>query len=169
MKKTTYTIIIALLWVCIRFVISFKVGLSDLSSITRLLIMFGPIAPLLLAVYFHIKEKGNAFTFGSIFKTGAKAGFIFSLVYLIGLLVLFNFVNPVDFTGRKALIIAQQIEANEIQGISSPEETREKINEIFTAFNYASVSFMALVALSVFYSLLMAFLAQFFSKRAGII
>lgn len=169
MKNFRNVLITSLAWIALRYVISFNVPLESLTDYTRFMVMFGPIAPLLIAIYGHIKSRGKSFGFPDVFKASAKAGFMYSLLYLIGILVLFQFVNPSDFSSRKALIVAQQIEANTAANLSSPEETRAKINEIFTPFNYATISFMTSVILTLFYSLFIAFMAAMFKKRGQFI
>lgn len=169
MKNFRNVLIISLAWIILRYVISFNIPVESLTDYTRFMVMFGPIAPLLVAIYGHIKSKGKNFGFPDVFKASAKAGFMYSLLYLVGILVLFQFVNPSDFSSRKALIVAQQIEANTAANLSSPEETRAKINEIFTPFNYATISFMISVLLTLFYSAFIAFLAAMFKRRGQFI
>lgn len=165
MKNFRNVLLLSLAWVAIRYFISFNVPATELTDYTRILVMFGPIAPLLAAVYGYIKENGYNFDFLNIFKATAKAGFMYSVIYLLGLLVLFHFVNPSDFSARKALLLAQQIQANTAAGISSPEETREKLNGIFTSFNYVTATFMVSVIVTLVYSVFISILGMVFKNR----
>lgn len=87
-------------------------------------------------------------SFPDLMREGFKSAAIYALIYGLFLLVYFQWVEPMHFTEKVNALVERGVADGQ------PEEIiRPRLEKFFTAFNYASMTFFALLAAGGFFAL----------------
>lgn len=108
----------------------------------------------LLAVFFESnkQKKTGQGDFVSLFKSGMRAGVVYAIITAVFCFVYYAKIAPEIFELRNAALLEG------VQEGAKAEEQREMITTMFRPINYAQGSFFGYFLMSVFYSLIVAFL-----------
>ena len=159
-----WILLLAILSITARFTISLEAPFTKISEMAPLLVIFTPILPIVLSV-FHTSRNNLKANFISLIKSGMKGGLSVTLLYIIALFVLFQWVHPFEFEARKELIITEQIAQASEQENFDEAKFQENIGSAFTSFNYITLTLVAMMLLSLLYSLFASLFARLYSKR----
>ncbi len=164
MLKKYWIYLLAVILITARITLSFELPVTQLASVLPVLVIFAPILPIVFSV-FQESKKQNTQSFLILFKAGMKGGMALSLIYVIGIFVLFQFINPFEFEARKAYILEEQIQAAAGQENFDVNKIKENFDSIFTPFNYITFTLIGILIINLIYSILASIFGKYYSQK----
>jgi len=87
-------------------------------------------------------------SFPHLMRDGFKSAAVYALIYGIFILVYYRVVEPTEFAERVNAMVARGVEQGQPEAVIRP-----RMEQFFTPFNYASMTFFALLAVGGFNAL----------------
>lgn len=130
----------------------FKIGRPPQGT-DFMLVHFLAIVTIVFFVGHGMLAKDARTSFPHLMREGFKSAAVYALIYGIFLLVYYKVVEPSHFAER----VSTMVERGVAQG--QPEDViRPRMEQFFTPFNYASMTFFALLAVGGFNALVVGLL-----------
>lgn len=115
-----------------------------------MLVHFLAIATIVFFTGVGLLRKDRSAGFPALVREGFKGAAVYSLLLLAFLWIYFTWIETDSFDRRIEELVFRAVEEGAQEG-----EARRRFSGFFTPFNYASMSFFALLAISLFNALLL--------------
>ena len=113
-----------------------------------MLVHFLALATIVFFVGQAMLARDARSSFPHLVREGFKSAAVYALIYGIFILVYYRVVEPEHFAARVNAMVERGIEQGQPEAVIRP-----RMEQFFTPFNYASMTFFALLAVSGFNAL----------------
>jgi len=115
-----------------------------------MLVHFLAIATIVFFIGVGLLRKDRSVGFPALMREGFKGAAVYALLLLAFLWIYFTYIETDSFERRIEELVFRAVEEGAPEG-----EARRRFSGFFTPFNYASMSFFALLAIGLFNALLL--------------
>ncbi|MES2630042.1 MAG: hypothetical protein V4616_13845 [Bacteroidota bacterium] len=159
-----YAVIFALVAFILRL-LGFYGGL--ITPETAQQVIFMHMLFILLTVFLSIRQVridagDQPFTIGTQVKAGFKSGGLYSVLTTILVFVYFKFIDVNYFIFKQQELVDQELKANPTVGAV---KVKEGVENFFSLMNYCTITLLALMAITFFYTLLIVVLNRYVLRK----
>ncbi|MEO6168438.1 MAG: DUF4199 domain-containing protein [Chitinophagales bacterium] len=162
-KYLVISVAFAVIWILIEHVAGFNTTRHDIGQFTRNANMIVFWVTIFLAIREARKNQGNKLSFGDGMKTGVALTVLYSLAFVVIILLYVQFINPDFYATYKAFTLNQLTAAN-----ATPKQMEEAMKEVDMSYDGSPQSYGLLFLFSAIFGTVLSLIASLIYRTKSV-
>lgn len=154
-KYLVISVAFAMIWILIEHVLGYNTTRHDIGQFTRNATMLVCWVTIFLAIRETRKSQGNILSFGNGMKTGIALTVLYSMAFVLIILLYVQFINPDFYATYKTFTLNQLTAAN-----ATPKQIQEAMKEVDMSYDGSPQSYALLFLFSSIFGTVLSLIAS---------